>query len=68
LDHDVPEALEYILHHSRIQTDDFHIVQITCMHAIELLEYLFQILLLDADAVILDGNHQFARLIPSLQQ
>ena len=57
-----------LLHISQSQAEAFHIVQITCMHAIELLEYLFQILLLDADAVILDGNHQFARLIPSLHR
>lgn len=57
-----------LLHISQSQAEAFHIVQITCMHAIKLLEYLFQILLLDADAVILDGNHQFARLIPSLHR
>ena len=51
---------------SQSESEPLNIVQITCMHAIELIKYLFQVLFLNTYTVVLHRNHHFTRFIPGL--
>ena len=53
-----------LAHIGQAQTEAFHVVHIAGGHAEEAIEYLFQILLLDADTIVLDGDQQLAVLVP----
>ena len=46
------------------QAEALHVMKVAGMNAVELIEYLLQILFLDADAIVLNGDAELVALIP----
>ena len=59
-------VLNDFLHIGQPQTKTFHIVAVSGMNPVELIEYLLQILLLDANTIVLNGNIKLVRFVPGL--
>ena len=58
--------IDHLLDVGQSETKAFHVVLVAGMYAVELVEYLLQVLLLDAQAVVLNGEVQVLLVVPRL--
>ena len=54
----------HFLHVCQTKTEAFHVMAVTGMYTVEAVEYLLEVITLDSDTVISDGDHEFAGFIP----
>ncbi len=54
----------YFLYICQTKTEAFHVMAVTGMYTVEAIEYLLEVITLDTNSVISDGDHEFAGLIP----